>query len=58
MFTVTDFNTDISAWGVSGVTSTMAMFAANKNFNGNVSAWSVSKAMNMVSMFYQIAASG
>ena len=45
------FNSDISNWDVSSVTTMQGMFQNNTAFNQDISAWDVSNVINMASMF-------
>jgi len=47
-----NFNDDISAWDVSGVTNMNGMFGGASSFNQDLSDWDVSAVTNMVGMFY------
>ena len=50
MFTYSIFNSDISAWDTSKVTTMRNMFA-NSEFNNNISKWNVSNVKDMSYMF-------
>ena len=45
------FNSDLSAWDVSSVTSMASMFSGASAFNSDLSAWDVSSVTTMNSMF-------
>ena len=47
----TSFNSDISKWDVSNVTTMDSMFNSATSFNGDISKWDVSKVIIMTSMF-------
>merc|ERR1719162_590078 len=47
------FNTDLSCWDVSSVTSMMYMFDTTSEFNNNISSWDVSSVTDMTWMFYE-----
>ena len=47
-----DFNGNISGWGVSSVTDMTDMFAEASSFNQPLSSWDVSSVTNMTGMFY------
>ena len=47
-----DFNGNISGWGVSSVTDMTDMFAEASSFNQPLSSWYVSSVTNMTGMFY------
>ncbi|MCQ2190404.1 MAG: DUF285 domain-containing protein, partial [Paludibacteraceae bacterium] len=51
MFSISQFNGDISKWDVSNVTDMRGMFAYSL-FNGDISNWNVSNVTNMSKMFY------
>jgi surface protein len=46
------FNSDISRWEVSSVTSMAGMFDMASSFNSDISNWNVSSVTDMASMFY------
>lgn len=50
------FNSDISAWDVSSVTTMQRMFYFARRFNSDISAWDVSSVTNMSWMFYSATA--
>lgn len=50
LFSLSNFNGDISKWDVSNVTNMSNMFEYSK-FNGDISKWDVSKVKTMCSMF-------
>ena len=50
MFSCSYFNTDISKWDVSNVTSMKGMFS-HSEFNGDISNWNINKVNNMAYMF-------
>ena len=49
----TQFNGDISGWGVSSVTDMAGMFYQATSFNQDIGAWNVSGVTDMSFMFYQ-----
>ena len=51
LFSVLDFNGDISNWDVSNVKDMSAMFWKCKNFNQDISRWDVSNVTDMEYMF-------
>merc|ERR1712032_621567 len=54
MFAYTQsFNSDVSKWDVSKVSTMMDMFNSASSFNGDVSKWDVSNLNNMNQMFYK-----
>ena len=52
LFSMSDFNGDISKWDVSNVTDMNEMFYRCKAFNQDISKWDVSNVTNMERMFY------
>ena len=46
------FNSDVSKWDVSRVTTMSYMFNGASSFNSDVSKWDVSRVTNMWQMFY------
>jgi len=51
MFTITDFNQDISHWDMSNVQNLNYMFAYASMFNQDIGSWDVSNATSMSDMF-------
>ena len=51
LFSLMDFNGDISGWNVSNVTNMSCMFGACINFNQDISRWDVSNVKYMRLMF-------
>ena len=51
LFSVLDFNGDISKWDVSNVTNMSNMFYRCESFNQDISNWDVSKVISMWGMF-------
>ena len=51
-----NFNSDISRWDTSQVTTMISMFSAAVSFNSNISEWNTSKVVDMVYMFYNATA--
>jgi len=51
-YSATSFNTDISSWETTKVTTMKGMFSDAFIFNGNISGWITSEVMNMHDMFY------
>ena len=47
-----NFNSDISKWDVSKVTSMVQTFSRAVEFNGDLSRWVTSKVTNFLGMFY------
>ena len=47
------FNSDISGWDVSKVTSMNSMFSDARNFTGDLSRWNVGEVTDMSYMFYE-----
>lgn len=52
LFSLSEFNGDISKWDTSNVEDMSFMFERSK-FNGDISKWNVSKVKNMVHMFFR-----
>ena len=50
-YSASSFNSDISKWDVSQVTTMEQMFYKASSFNGDISKWDVSKVTTMVDMF-------
>ena len=50
MFSVSNFNGDVTNWNVSGVTNMMEMFGTTP-FNQDIGNWDVSNVTNMTYMF-------
>ena len=51
-YSASKFNSDISKWDVSRVTTMHAMFYSASQFNSDISKWDVSKVTDMKEMFY------
>ena len=51
LFSLSDFNGDISKWNVSNVENMKHLFFNTKLFNGDISNWDVSKVKDMDGMF-------